>query len=332
MIYILLVLGFIILLGGAELLVRGAVSLAKSFNISKLVIGMTVIAFGTSSPELIVSINASVSGVPSLALGNLVGSNIANILLILGVSGLIYPIKSENKSLWLDWVVLTFASSLFIIFSLNHSIDFNDGILLIGIFIIFMIYSYLRGSGYLSGANLGDDKTPGSEVEELSFIPQSKLNTVIFVFMGFAGLAVGSELLIDNGVQIARSFQISEVAIGLTVIAIGTSLPELAASGVAAFRKETDLAFGNIVGSNIFNIVGIVGLMGLIDHLEIPSRVLQFDMWVMFFSVILLLPFMFRWIRGLGRAFASMFLLLYLLYIFAIANDVKNIFDFGSNI
>ena len=145
----------------------------KSFNISKLVIGMTVIAFGTSSPELIVSINASVSGVPSLALGNLVGSNIANILLILGVSGLIYPIKSENKSLWLDWVVLTFASSLFIIFSLDHNIDFNEGILLLGIFIIFMVYSYLRGSGYLSGDNLGDNNTPSSEVEELSLVPRS---------------------------------------------------------------------------------------------------------------------------------------------------------------
>ena len=142
-----------------------------------------------------------------------------------------------------------------------------------------MGYSYLRGSGYLSADNLGDNKTPSSEVEELSLVPQSKLNTAIFIFMGFAGLAIGSELLVDNGVQIARSFQISEVVIGLTVIAIGTSLPELAASGVAAFRKETDLAFGNIVGSNIFNIVGIVGLLGLIDHLEIPNRVLQFDMW-----------------------------------------------------
>ena len=234
--------------------------------------------------------------------------------------------------MWLDWVVLIFASSFFIIFSLDHNIDFNDGMLLIGIFIIFMVYSYLRGSGYLSADNLGDNKTPSSEVEELSLVPQSKLNTAIFIFMGFAGLAIGSELLVDNGVQIARSFQISEVVIGLTVIAIGTSLPELAASGVAAFRKETDLAFGNIVGSNIFNIVGIVGLMGLIDHLEIPSRVLQFDMWVMFFSVILLLPFMFRWIRGLGRAFASMFLLFYLLYIFAIALDLENIFDFVSNL
>ena len=332
MTYILLILGFVMLLGGAELLVRGAVALAKSFNISKLVMGMTIVAFGTSSPELIVSINASVSGVPSLALGNLVGSNIANILLILGVSGLIYPIKSENKTLWLDWVALTLGSSLFIVFSINKNIDFDDGILLIGIFIIFMVYSYLRGSGYLSGDNLGDNKTPSSEVEELSLVPQNGLNTAIFIFLGFAGLAIGSELLVDNGVQIARSFQISEVVIGLTVIAIGTSLPELAASGVAAFRKETDLAFGNIVGSNIFNIVGIVGLMGLINQLEIPPRVLQFDMWVMLFSVILLLPFMFRWIRGLGRVFASMFLLFYLLYIYAIALDLENIFDFVSNL
>ena len=332
MTYILLVLGFVMLLGGAELLVRGAVALAKSFNISKLVMGMTIVAFGTSSPELIVSINASVSGVPSLALGNLVGSNIANILLILGVSGLIYPIKSENKNLWLDWLVLTFASSSFIIFSIKNNINFDDGILLIGIFIIFMIYSYLRGSGYLSGAKLGDDKSPSLEVEELSLVPQTRLNTAIFIFLGFAGLAIGSELLVDSGVKIARSFQISEAVIGLTIIAIGTSLPELAASGVAAFRKETDLAFGNIVGSNIFNIVGIVGLMGLINQLEIPPRVLQFDMWVMLFSVILLLPFMFRWIRGFGRVFASIFLLLYMLYIFTIANDLESIFDFVTDI
>jgi cation:H+ antiporter len=317
MMYVEVVGGFILLLGGAELMVRGAVGLADRLGISKLVIGMTVIAFGTSAPELLVSLNAALAGSAGLAIGNVVGSNVANILLVLGVAGLIMPMATHSKSLKFDGVVLLIGTAAFMALSYRGVIDLIGAIVLLLLFAGFIYYSYWReqrGEGGLA-----------DEVDEFEAVPHSLGLAIGLLILGFAGLIGGAEFLVDGGVQIARSFGISEAVIGLTIIAFGTSLPELAASAVAAFRRHTDMALGNIVGSNIFNIVGIVGVVGAITPLEIPARVINMDIWIMAVATLLLMPYMIGGRHTFSRFEAFLFVLVYGAYIASMAFGVDRI-------
>ncbi len=320
--YLEVLAGFVLLLGGAEIMVRGAVSVSERFGISKLVIGMTVVAFGTSAPELLVSLNAALSGASGLAIGNVVGSNIANILLVLGVSGLILPIVSEKGSLIKDGVILLVGTGAFILLSFQGTIDLTGGIILIVVFLAFLYYSFKREAGP------GDDTASDvvSEVDDLEVKSDSIWVQLAYLFGGFAGLTIGSEFLVDGGVEIARFFGVSEAVIGLTIIAFGTSLPELAASAMAAFRKHSDVALGNVVGSNIFNVVGIVGIVAMVTPLEVPDRVLTLDNWAMLLATLLMMPFMIGGATTISRPVAGLFFLIYVGYIVSIGFGVTAIF------
>ncbi len=313
--------GFLLLLGGAEVMVRGAVALARRFGISALVIGMTVVAFGTSAPELLVSLNAALSGAPGLAVGNVVGSNIANSLLILGAAGLVTPIACASTGLRRDGLILLAGTLIFSALSFRGVVDVWSGAVLLIAFSYFLWNSYKReaaGEGAAAGGMAG-------EAGESGTAPANLLVAVLMFLAGLAALLVGSELVVRGGVAAARLFGVSEAVIGLTVVALGTSLPELAASVVAAYRGHTDVALGNVVGSNLFNVLGVIGVVAVITPVTVEARVLNFDLWIMIGATLLLLPFMVGGLRQIGRAPALAFLIMYIAYIGAIGLGIDRV-------
>lgn len=321
MMYLLVIAGFVLLLVGAEIMLRGAVGLAEKFNISKLVVGMTVVALGTSAPELLVSLNAALAGSAGLAIGNVVGSNIANILLVLGVAGLLMPIVVEPGALKRDGWMLLFGTGLFMALTFRGEIDLVAGLVLLAYFIGFLGYTYVREKQSVDAVG----EMYEHEVDDIEGVPHSLLKILTYLVLGFAGLIYGADLLVEGGVAIARVFGVSEAVIGLTVIAFGTSLPELAATVIAALRKHADVAIGNIVGSNIFNVVGIVGVVSVITPMEIPARVVNFDVWVMLAATLIMMPYMIGRRQKLGRFEASIILVAYLVYIAAIGFGVETL-------
>ena len=303
--------GIVVLFVSAEFFIRGAVSLAKIFNMPPLVIGMTVVAIGTSAPELMVTLNAALSGVPGLATGNVIGSNIANVLLVLGVSCLLSPIPGSETAHLRDSIILIGGSVLFVLLCLQGEIGPGSGGILLVVFAGFLISTYR--------IETLDEKTAAGhiqEVEEITPLPAPAWAVALAVVLGLAGVIWGAELLVEGGVAIAQALGISEEIIGLTVVALGTSLPELAASMVAAFRGHSDIAIGNVVGSNLFNILGIAGLAAVVTPLPVAGNILSFDIWVMLGATALVLPILTgRWHPGRGSG--AFFLALYGAYIVA---------------
>ncbi len=302
--------GFILLLGGAEVLVRGSVALAQRFGVTPLVIGMTVIAFGTSAPELVVSVNAALSGAPGLALGNVVGSNIANVWLIVGAAALVKPFAQPRGDLKFESVVLAVGTVLFIALALRGVIDLSPGLILLVAFFGFLGGSYWRETR--RGGAAAD--LHAQEVEEYTGLPDSAWVVWGAVLGGLAGILIGSELLVDGGVAIARAFAVPEEVIGLTLIALGTSLPELAASAMAAWRGHPGVAVGNVVGSNLFNMLGVAGAAAVVAPLPVAPQMVAFDLWVMLGATVLLMPFLAGGWR-MGRGPAIVFLAAYAAYI-----------------
>lgn len=260
--YALFVLGFVILIKGADMLVDGASSLARRLNVSRLVIGLTIVALGTSLPELMVNLFASVRGNTDIAIGNIIGSNIANIFLILGISAIIFPLVVERTTVWKGIPFSLLAAVMLGVLANDELIDGGirsvltriDGFVLLSFFIIFLYYT-------VSIARAHKEK-PVVTIEAQS-VPLS----LGFIIVGLAGLGIGGKWIVDGAIQIAQTFGASEALIGLTIIALGTSLPELATSAVAAYKKNPDIAVGNIVGSNIFNIFFILGVSAFIRPL-----------------------------------------------------------------
>ncbi|NQU62121.1 MAG: calcium/sodium antiporter [Rhodospirillales bacterium] len=325
MIYLQLLGGFIVLLAAAEIFVRGSVSLAKILRVPPLVIGMTVVAFGTSAPELMVSLEAAIGGVPGLAIGNVIGSNIANVLLILGASALVSPIMAPESAHRRDSVALFGGSAVFVLICLTGAVGFWSGAALIVLFAGFLVSTYRIESK--------DKKLAAGHIQEVQEIPPLKapLWAVAAVTgAGLVGIIWGADLLIDASVAIARTHGISEDIIGLTLVAFGTSLPELAASVVAAFRGHSDIAVGNIVGSNLFNILGVAGLTAMVAPLPVSANMLTFDIWVMLGATALLLPILAgRW--QFGTKSALCFLLAYGGYILINAHNAGLLGDsFGA--
>jgi cation:H+ antiporter len=306
---VLFFVGFVLLIKGASLLVDGASSLAMRLGISTLVIGLTIVSFGTSAPELVVNIAASLSGSTDLAIGNIFGSNIVNILFILGISAAIYPLTVGRGTTWkeipfalLAVVVVGLLVNDVLIDGAKVSILSRiDGFVLIGFFIIFLYYIY--------GISKAGGQT-GEAVE--SFTP---LRSIVMVIAGIAGLVVGGKWIVDGAIAFATSLGVSEVLIGLTIVAIGTSLPELATSAVAAYKKNVDIAVGNIVGSNIFNIFWILGVSASISPLPF-SPTLSFDLMIMFFATLILFGTLFVGKRHtIERWQGVLFICLYIAYI-----------------
>ena len=320
MMYVQVIAGFVLLLAGAEFLVRGAVALSRRLGISTLVIGMTVVALGTSAPELVVSMNAALTGVPAMAVGNLVGSNIANVLLILGVAALVTPVVIQPRAYVRDGAVLMGGTVLFVVLCVLGAIGLWKGLLLLGSFIGFLFYSYWRETRVGGGVAEAHLREP----EEFRGLPSSVWLASVVTLLGLAGILYGADILVQGGIAVARTAGVSEEVIGLTLIAIGTSLPELAASASAAHHKQSDVALGNVIGSNLFNMLGVAGAVAVARPLPIPDQILTFDLWIMLVATLLLLPVMA--IGGtLGRRTAAAFLLVYAAYIAAQAYGIPNI-------
>jgi len=309
---LLLLVGLVMLLLGGDTFIRGAASLARKWNVSPIVIGLTVVAFGTSAAELVVNIFAAVQGTPDLAIGNILGSNISNILLVLGISAIIYPISVKQGTIWKEIplgimaVVVLFILSADVYFG-NGNINIltrGDGLILLAFFIIFMYYTY------------GLTKVEAEKEENVKVHSWSR--TILFILLGLGGLVIGGKLLVDNGTIIARLFGMSELFIGLTVVAIGTSLPELAASGIAAYRHHDDLAIGNVVGSNIFNVFWVLGLTPLVSPIPVNPQA-NTDVLVAILAATLLFAFMFVGHKHkrykLRRWQGVIFVLLYIAYL-----------------
>lgn len=309
MMYLKVVIGFVVLVIAAEVLVRGAVYLASRLGVSKLVIGMTVVAMGTSAPELVVSLDAAKAGASSLAVGNLVGSNIANVLLILGLSCLITPMLTKASALKRDGFTLFAGTVVFVALAMQGELSLIAGSILIAGFFAFLTMSYWRESHDPEAAS-----AHVHEVEELQGQINSLPISIVAVVLGLGGLMWGADILVDGGVDIARTFGVSEAVIGLTLFAFGTSLPELAASGVAAYRGHTDVAVGNIVGSNMFNLLAVGGIVALVEPLEVIDQIRNFDLWVMLVSTMIVLPLLF-WGWRINRFGGAIFFALYLVYV-----------------
>lgn len=274
--YLFLVLGLAILLLGGKFLVDGASAVALKFGLSPGLIGLTIVAFGTSAPELLVSVNAALKGNSDIAVGNVVGSNISNISLVLGISALFYPIRIMKSVLKLDYAVVLLSSLLFFFLSLNGMISRLEGGIFFSLLILVNIYFFRKVGGYVS------------EDEEIVVLPLWK--SFLLLLVGILGLYFGSDLFVDGAVGIAKIFGVSDRVIGVTVIAIGTSLPELVTSIIAALNKKTDIAIGNILGSNIMNVLAIIGITALVKPIPVSEVFLTNDFLWMIGITVLLLP------------------------------------------
>ncbi len=285
---VLMVVGLAVLILGADLLVRGASRIALRFKISPLVVGVTVVAFGTSTPELLISIQAALAGSPDITMGNVVGSNICNLALVLGVTALITPIPVANDSIRIDWP-MTMGSSLLLYFLVREGmVNDYDGVFFIVLLIVYVVFIIRRSrKKNLAASDLGIDVEVPSEGSN-----KSLLKDIFLIIIGGAGLYFGSDWFVNSARDIAIYLGVSERIVGVTVVAIGTSLPELVTSVVAAFKKETDLAIGNLLGSNIFNILSILGITSLISEIEVSDIMINSDMIWMLAITLVLLPMM----------------------------------------
>jgi cation:H+ antiporter len=305
------VLGLGALVLGAELLVRGASRLALAVGISPLVVGLTVVAFGTSAPELAVSIGAALGGKADIAVGNVVGSNIANVLLILGISALIVPLAVNNQVIRQEAPIMAGGSLLLLVFALDGDIDRFEGGVLFAALLAYTVY-LIRQS---RAASVTDQKQLAGGIPNTPWAGRRSVQLVL-ILAGLALLVVGAQWLVDAASAVARSLGVSDLVVGLTVVAVGTSLPELATSTVAALRGERDIAVGNIVGSNIFNICAVLGLSGLIapDGIQVPDAALATDLWIMVATALVCLPALFT-DREISRKEGGLFLAWYIVYV-----------------
>lgn len=312
MTFLFLLAGLLLLASGAELLVRGAARLASRFGISPLVIGLTVVAFGTSAPETAVSVQAAVAGRGDLAIGNVVGSNIANVLLILGLTALIAPLAVSRQLIRLDVPIMIGASLVVFALAWDGELGRFDGALLFAavvIYTLFLIVQSRKDPGSASdefGVEFGLHETPR---------PHAWARDLLLLLAGLALLVGGASLLVEGAAQLARALGFSELVIGLTVVAVGTSLPELATSLIAAIKGQRDIAVGNIVGSNIFNLLCVLGLSALVSPvaISVSPNALTFDFPVMIAVAVACLPVFFAGYR-INRWEGLLFLAYYLAY------------------
>ena len=269
----LFIIGLLLLYYGADWLVKGAASLARSFGLTPLVIGLTVVAFGTSAPELVVSIVSAAQNQSMIAVGNVIGSNICNIALVLGVTAIILPIACHQVTIQRDMPIMLAISLYMLIISFNSHIGRLEGASLFGGVILYTLFNYRiarkEAAGYWEN-NASSD----SDSDDLGYI-KSRMKQALLIITGIAGVVIGAKLLIDSAVNMMQRFGVSDQVIGLTVVAFGTSVPELATSVVAALRKETDISLGNLIGSNVFNILCVLGVVSMIRPITIPGGFIE---------------------------------------------------------
>lgn len=314
----LILLGFVLAIVGANYMVDGSSSIAKRLHVSDLVIGLTIVSFGTSAPELIVSSISTYQGNPDIAIGNVVGSNIVNVFVILGVSAMIYPITIQSNTVWKE-IPLSLLAALVLLVTVNDfyfdgktvsSLNRIDGFIHLAFFVIFLYYSFYA-------AKAGD--AGGATSDEIPHMPIKK--AVIFVVGGIAGLFFGGKFLVDGAVSVAKAFEVDDSIIALTILGIGTSIPELATSAVAASKKNSDIAVGNVVGSNIFNIFFILGVSATIAPLPF-NTIMNIDLFMVVLASVLMLIFTFIGSnRKITRWEGLVLVLVYISYIIYLLNN-----------
>lgn len=307
LVYLFLVIGLVMLVVGGDWLVRGAVGLAAKLAIPPVIVGLTIVALGTSAPELVISVDAALIGSGGLAVGNVVGSNIANVLLVLGVPALLAPIVAPRDDVKSTLFFLTGLTLVFMVMMWNGPIDWIDGLVLLVCLAAFLILQYYKARTSKNGS------APGYE-DEVDSVPTRGLVIFALLIAGLAALPLGANLTVDSAVEIAKRWHISEEAIGLTVIAIGTSLPELATGIMAARNRSGAVAIGNIIGSNLFNIAAIMGITATVATVEAGSHIVSFDMWVMLAATLFLIAVP---VTGMtiGRKWGALLTALYVCYL-----------------
>ncbi|MBF9032787.1 calcium/sodium antiporter [Rhodobacterales bacterium HKCCE2091] len=301
-------LGLVILLLAGDVLVRGAVNLSLRLGIPALIVSLTVVAFGTSAPELLISIQSVLDGVPGLALGNVVGSNTANVLLVLGIPALISSIDAPASDTRKSYLFMMAGSVLFVALAATGAFTLWQGLVLLAALALI-----LRDQFREAMAHDPDDEEPPEGADPT--MPWWKIGT--YVMLGLVGLPVGASLLVDSSILIARTYGVSETVIGLTLVAVGTSLPELATTVMAGIRRHAEVAIGNVIGSNIFNLLAIIGLTAVIGPVPVGASFFRLDFWIMLAAAAALAPFVF-WKMRMGRRVGLLFVALYVLYVAAI--------------
>ncbi|MCF8226875.1 MAG: calcium/sodium antiporter [Bacteroidales bacterium] len=305
----LLLLGLFLLLISGKYLVESSISIARFFRIPAGIIGLTIVAFGTSAPELLVSVQAAIQGHPDMAVGNVVGSNISNILLVLGLTTIIFPLVVKKSSIVVDWPLMAGVTLLLLIFLLDNYLSRSEGVIFLVLFVLYILFS-IRQVRFKNAED--DDRVVHGKMQKWW------VSILVFV-VSCAGLAYGASLLVDNAAMIAEHVGISERVISISMVALGTSLPELATSIIAAFKKETEISIGNILGSNIMNIVSVLGITILIKPIHAVKEILTIDVPWMFGAAVLLFLFMLPARKGkIVRAEGIIMFLAYAIYIYFI--------------
>ena len=298
-------LGLFLLLISGDFLVKGAIQLSNRLGVSALLVSLTVVAFGTSAPELIVAIKATLSGSPGLALGNVVGSNIANILLVLGLPTLIMGLKNNIADTKRSFGLMIAASVLFIVFGMSGSFSWVYGVALLSLLAFFLLDTFRQNS----------KKALNSEILEFQQrVFHSWWTIIFFLILGVIGLPLGADLLVTNASALAKGYGVSDAVVGLTLVAIGTSLPELATTFVAFVRKKAEVVLGNLIGSNIFNLLAIIGITSLISPVPVDPIFIKFDFWIMLGASVLIAPFILLNIK-FNRLYGFVFVALYISYL-----------------
>jgi cation:H+ antiporter len=307
-------LGLLILLLAGDALVKGAVNLSLRLGVPALIVSLTIVAFGTPAPELLISVKAVLSGSPDIALGNVVGSNTANILLVLGIPALLATMHTSECDSRKTYVFMLVASVLFIGLAFVGTFTWMTGLILLAALALVLGDSFREARRHQAeaGAAAGD----GEEIEEVDpDMPSSRI--AIYLILGLVGLPLGANLLVENASIIARTYGVSETVIGLTMVAVGTSLPELATTVMAALRRQADVALGNVIGSNMFNLLAIIGIATMFGPIPVAQSFLDFDLWVMLGASLLILPFVF-FRQDITRVWGVILSSLYVAYIAAV--------------
>jgi len=317
--FLLLIIGIVILIIAGDWMVRGAAALARHWGVPALIVGLTIVAFGTSAPELVVGVQAVMQGAGQLAAGNVIGSNIANVLLALGLPALIMAIPTNMTGVARNTLVCLFATVLFIFLAFIHNpLVMWQGAILFGGIIIYLTWMFRLARSGVHDPIL-DEMTEIDEGKD--GLPTNVWLSAFYVVVGLIGLVLGGKLIVENAVTIASAMNISETIIGLTIVAIGTSLPEIATVVIASYRGQSEVAIGNVLGSNVFNLFAVMGASALAGPVPVERQLLTFDVWVMLASSAALLLFVLRR-QPIGKLTGTIFVIGYILYMLALVSRV----------
>ena len=306
-----LVIGLIILIVGGDYLVRGSSSIALRLHLSPLVVGLTIVAFGTSAPELVISVQSALKGSPDIAMGNVIGSNICNLALVLGLTSVISPVKVQSNSIRIDWPMTMGASILLYIMIREGYLQGIEGMIMVVVLSIYLFFIIRQSrKNILASKAESEDEIPDAP-------PKQMWKDLVFILLGCVGLYYGSEWFVGSAKGLALSLGVEERVVGLTVVALGTSLPELATAAVASYKGQTDLALGNLMGSNIFNILSILGITSIIKDIHVHEIILNKDIIWMLLITLMILPLMIIR-REVGRVDGLILLIVYAVYIYTV--------------